>query len=139
VAETRVRHFPEFSNREISYNPVRMGGPELCPGCQTGSRSKMSPLRSGKPKPKPDCIFLVIRFRFRSTVLRFSQAVSQVPRWRDLPSSGQGGGRYRWNRTDLGLPNLLTTHAHIATSCSYIIGEYTPFSKPHTPRSTAEH
>ena len=49
-----------------------------------------------------------------------------------LPSGVEGGGMYRWNRTDLGLPNLLTPHAHIATSCSYIIGEYTPFLKPHT-------
>ena len=59
---------PSFSDRDLSYNLVRMGGPELCPGCQTGHRSKMPPLRSEKPKPKPDCIFLVIRFRFRSTV-----------------------------------------------------------------------
>ena len=40
-----------------------------------------------------------------------------------LPSSGQGGGgRHRWNRADLGLPNLLAAHAHVATSCSYVIG-----------------
>ena len=64
-----------------------------------------------------------------------SQAVSQPEMALNrvtLPSSVEGGGRYRWNRADLGLPNLLTPHAHIATSCSYIIGEYTPFLKPHT-------
>ena len=36
---------PSFSDRDLSYNLVRMGGPELCPGCQTGHRSKMPPLR----------------------------------------------------------------------------------------------
>ena len=74
-------------------------------------------------------------FSVQIPLYRSSQAVSQPEMALNrvtLPSSGEGGGMYRWNRTDLGLPNLLTPHAHIATSCSYIIGEYTPFLKPHT-------
>ena len=57
------------------------------------------------------------RGNLQSSEVWDSQAVSQPEMAVNrviLPSSVEGGGRYRWNRADLGLPNLLTPHAHIA-------------------------